>query len=99
MSFLIKLDAVLQRLIHNLLHMGVHCRVNSDSPILSCQFNEGQAIGIVDAADLRKLKTGEWFHVRQVGSIKKDVIESGCNECCRSDRCAHERANEPSQFA
>ena len=51
-----------------------------DLPVLSCQFNERLAVGIVDGADGRKLKAGEWFYVRQVGSVKIDVINSDCNE-------------------
>jgi hypothetical protein len=43
-------------------------------PILSGHLNERLTIGIVNVSDRRKLKTGKWFYVRQVGSVKIDVI-------------------------
>jgi hypothetical protein len=58
-------------------------------PVLSCHLNERLTIGIVNVADRRKLKTGKWFYVRQVGSVKIDVIESHCNERGRNDCCAN----------
>ena len=50
-----------------------------EPPVLSCQFHERLAVGIVNGADRRKLKAGEWFNVRQGGSIKIDVMDSNCN--------------------
>ena len=50
-----------------------------EPPVLSCQFYDWLAIGIVNGADRRKLKAGEWFNVRQGGSIKIDVMDSNCN--------------------
>ena len=47
-----------------------------DLPVLFCQFNERLALSIVDGADGRKLKAGECFYVRQITSIKIDVIKS-----------------------
>ena len=47
-----------------------------DLAVLICQFNERLAVGIVDGADGRKLKAGECFYVRQIPSIKIDVIKS-----------------------
>jgi hypothetical protein len=58
-------------------------------PVLSCHLNERLTVGIVYVADRRKLKAGEWSYVRQVGSIKIDVIESDCNESGRNDSCAN----------
>ena len=43
-------------------------------PVFSCHLNERLTIGIVNVSDRRKLKTGKWFYVRQVGSVKIDVI-------------------------
>jgi hypothetical protein len=50
-----------------------------EPPVLSCQFYEGLAVGIVNGADRRKLKAGEWFNVREGGTIKIDVMDSNCN--------------------
>ena len=50
-----------------------------EPPVLSCQLYEWLAVGIVNGADRRKLKAGEWFNVRQGGSIKIDVMDSNCN--------------------
>src|SRR5512132_1396480 len=50
-----------------------------EPPVLSCQFRERLAVGIVNGADRRKLKAGEWFNVRQGGSIKIDVMDSNYN--------------------
>ena len=54
------------------------------------------AVGIVDGADGRKLKAGEWFHVGQVGSVKIDAMDSGSNETGSNDGCAYYRVKDAS---
>jgi hypothetical protein len=60
-----------------------------EPPVLSCQFYERLAVGIVNGADGRKLKADKWLNVRQRGSIKIDVMDSDCNESGCKDCCAN----------
>jgi hypothetical protein len=59
-----------------------------DLPVLFCQLNKRLAVGVVDVADRRKLEAGEGSYVRQVGSVKIDVMESDCKEGGRNEYCA-----------
>ncbi len=59
-----------------------------DLPALCRQLNQRMPSDVVDMSDGRELKTGEWSNVRQVGSVKIDVMESGCNQNNREDCCA-----------
>jgi hypothetical protein len=73
-----------------------------DLPVLFCQLNKRLAVGVVDVADRRKLEAGEGSYVRQVGSVKIDVMESDCNEGGRNEYCANEKATDhpsPTQAA
>ena len=63
-------------------------------PVLSCHLNERLTLGIVNVADRRKLKTGKWFYVRQVGSVKIDVMKSDSNDGGRNDCYANEQVND-----
>src|SRR3972149_4509555 len=65
-----------------------------DPPVLFCQLNERLAVGIVDGADGRKLKAGEWFHVGQVGSVKIDVMDARSNESNSNDGCANYKVKD-----
>ena len=63
-------------------------------PVLFCHLNERLTIDIVNVADRRKLKAGEWSYVRKVGSVKIDVIEYDCNKSDRDDCCAYKQVND-----
>jgi hypothetical protein len=71
-------------------------------PVLFCQLNKRLAVGVVDVADRRKLEAGEGSYVRQVGSVKIDVMESNCNESDRNEYCANKKVTDtpfPTQAA
>jgi hypothetical protein len=45
-------------------------------------------------ADRRKLKAGEWSYVRQVSSVKIDVMESDRTKTRRDDCCGNKQVND-----
>ena len=59
-----------------------------DPPVFPCQLHEQLAVGVVDVPDRRKLEAGEGSYLRQVGSVKIDVMESDCKEGGRNEYCA-----------
>jgi hypothetical protein len=73
-----------------------------DPPVLFCQLNKRLAVGVVDVADRRKLEAGEGSYVRQVGSVKIDVMESNYNESDRNEYCGNKKVTDtpfPTQAA
>jgi hypothetical protein len=57
-----------------------------DLPVLP-YLTERLAVGIVNVADRRKLEAGEWSYIRQVGSVKIDVMKSCRSKTRRDNRC------------
>ena len=67
--------------------------------VLFCQLNKRLAVGVVDVADRGKLEAGEGSCVWQVGSVKIDVMESGCNESGRNENYANYGRNLSSYWS
>jgi hypothetical protein len=73
-----------------------------DPPVLFCQLEKRLVIGVVDVADRRELEAGEGSYLWQVGSVKIDVMESGCNEGGRNENYANKKVTDtpfPTQAA
>jgi hypothetical protein len=68
-----------------------------------CQLDQRLSVGVVDMSNGRKLKTGKWLDVRQVGPVKIDVIKSHeknkGNNYGSGAGCADYNANRPTQPA
>jgi len=52
----------------------------ADPPVFGSYLHQRLAIDVVDVADPREFEADEWFQVRQISSVKIDVMESNRSE-------------------